>query len=145
MKKVREALIQEAKEYCKVDDIKVMLDIIKDNKKVLLERDQEGIEALTEAYEAIIGMAGCVERLVAALKELDQIQERLESDRLLGLTDALVDIIERKFACVKKEVETDSSQYMDGVFDAYDCIVDTTEFEAVKAAINTISNQLKGE
>ena len=43
-----------------------------------------------------------------------------------------IDIIERKFNNCKGEGE-----YTDGVYDAYDCIVDTNEFKMAKQALNT--------
>lgn len=57
-----------------------------------------------------------------------------ESKDTRGFADALIDIIERKYAH-SEECKDDQDGYVDGVFDAYDCIVDTTEFKMLKAKI----------
>jgi len=75
-----EYLLKEAKEYCKVDDVKAMLGIIEDNKKVLLSRDKEGIEAINEAYKSIVGMASCMEQLIEAVEQERQEGWKEEDD-----------------------------------------------------------------
>ena len=100
----------------KLDSVKVVLERVKYNATHNREFDVYAVES--------------------AITTLQELGADMVSEEMVGITDALVDIIERKYANSKEAVHNKvCSDYDEGTYDAYDCIVDTTEFKMAKSTI----------